>query len=106
MKLKKRFRDLMGLRSRAERLLSTSQDQENKEKTVITHSSDMKKGKVKWYNEVKGFGFIATESGEDIFVHRSGLYSSYGGLQPEQEVTFDTKQGDKGLFAVNVKSDS
>jgi len=106
MKLKKRFRDLMGLRSRAETLLSTSQDQENKEITVITRSPDMKKGKVKWYNEVKGFGFIATESGEDIFVHRSGLYSSYGGLQPEQEVTFDTMQGDKGLFAVNVKSDS
>lgn len=64
----------------------------------------MKKGTVKWYNEVKGFGFIATESGEDIFVHRTGLISSYDGLQPEQEVTFDTKQGDKGLFAVNVKS--
>ena len=67
-------------------------------------TSDMNKGTVKWYNEVKGFGFIATESGEEIFVHRSGLYSSYGGLQPEQEVTFDTKEGDKGLFAVNVKS--
>ena len=64
----------------------------------------MKKGTVKWYNEVKGFGFIATEGGEDVFVHRSGLYSSYGGLQPEQEVTFETKLGDKGLFAVNVKS--
>jgi CspA family cold shock protein len=64
----------------------------------------MKKGKVKWYNEVKGFGFIASEDGEDIFVHRTGLYSSYGGLTPEQEVVFDTKQGDKGLFAVNVKS--
>jgi CspA family cold shock protein len=66
--------------------------------------SEMKTGKVKWYNEVKGFGFIATEGGEDIFVHRSGLNSRYGGLQPEQEVTFDTKQGDKGLFAVNVKT--
>ena len=78
---------------------------QGKRVTVITNQlSDMKKGKVKWYNEVKGFGFIATESGEDIFVHRSGIYSSYGGLQPEQEVSFDTKQGDKGLFAVNVKS--
>lgn len=64
----------------------------------------MKKGTVKWYNEVKGFGFIATEGGEDVFVHRSGLLSSYGGLQPEEEVTFDTKEGDKGTFAVNVKS--
>jgi CspA family cold shock protein len=64
----------------------------------------MARGKVKWYNQVKGFGFIETENGEDIFVHKTGLYSSYAGLQPEQEVVFDTKQGDKGPFAVNVKS--
>ena len=82
------------------------QNQGKRVTTISNQLSEMKKGKVKWYNEVKGFGFIATESGEDIFVHRSGIYSSYGGLQPEQEVTFDTKQGDKGLFAVNVKSDS
>ena len=64
----------------------------------------MAKGKVKWYNEVKGFGFIESENGDDIFVHRSGLDSSYGGLQPEQEVEYDVKQGDKGLVAINVKS--
>ncbi len=64
----------------------------------------MKKGIVKWYNEIKGFGFIATEEGNDVFVHRSGLFSSYGGLQPEQEVTFDTREGEKGIYAVNVKS--
>jgi CspA family cold shock protein len=64
----------------------------------------MTKGKIKWYNEVKGFGFIETENGDDIFVHRSGLSSTYGGLQPDQQVQFETKQGEKGLFAVNVKS--
>ena len=64
----------------------------------------MKTGKVKWYNEIKGFGFIATDEGNDIFVHRSGLNHSYGGLQPEQEVTFDTREGDKGTYAVNVRS--
>jgi len=64
----------------------------------------MAKGKVKWYNEIKGFGFIEMENGDDIFVHRSGLYSSYGGLQPDEEVSFETKQGEKGMFATNVKS--
>ena len=63
----------------------------------------MAKGKVKWYNEVKGFGFIEMENGDDVFVHRSGLTNSYDGLQPDQEVVFETKQGDKGLFAFNVK---
>ncbi|MDZ7742380.1 MAG: cold shock domain-containing protein [Bacteroidota bacterium] len=64
------------------------------------------KGKVKWYNEVKGFGFIETENGEDIFVHRTGLANSYKGLQEEDEVVFETKQGDKGIFAVDVKVNS
>ncbi len=63
----------------------------------------MTKGKVKWYNEVKGFGFIASENGEDVFVHKSGLVSSYGGLQTDQEVTFETKNGEKGIYATNVK---
>jgi CspA family cold shock protein len=63
----------------------------------------MGKGKVKWYNEVKGFGFIEMENGDDIFVHRTGLSNTYGGLQPDQEVEFETAQGEKGLMAVNVK---
>ncbi len=64
----------------------------------------MQKGKVKWYNETKGFGFIISEKGEEVFVHRSGLYSSFGGLHPDEEVVFEIKQGDKGPYAVNVKS--
>ncbi len=63
----------------------------------------MTKGKVKWYNESKGFGFIETENGDDIFVHRSGIFNSRRTLQPDEEVVFEIKQGDKGLFAVNVK---
>jgi CspA family cold shock protein len=63
----------------------------------------MSKGKVKWYNEVKGYGFIETENNDDIFVHRTGLFNSYNGLKPEEEVVFETKQGDRGLFATNVK---
>ncbi|MGC9342278.1 MAG: cold-shock protein [Bacteroidales bacterium] len=64
----------------------------------------MVKGKVKWYDEVKGFGFIESETGEDIFVHRTGLDGSHAALQEQQEVTFETKKGDKGMFAINVKS--
>jgi CspA family cold shock protein len=63
----------------------------------------MNYGKVKWYNETKGFGFIESEDGKDIFVHRSGLLSAFEGLAPEQEVEFDVRQGDKGLVAFNVK---
>ncbi|MFP4023098.1 MAG: cold-shock protein [Thiohalospira sp.] len=60
-------------------------------------------GKVKWYDSIKGFGFIEAEDGNDIFVHRSGLVTAYEGLQTDQKVVFETKQGDKGLYAVNVK---
>ena len=66
----------------------------------------MPKGKVKWYNEAKGFGFIESENGEDIFVHRTGLYHPDDELQPDQEVVFDTEKGAKGIFATNVKSDN
>ena len=63
----------------------------------------MTTGKVKWYNEAKGYGFIEMENGDDVFVHRTGLANAYDGLQPDQEVVFETEQGDKGLKAVDVK---
>ena len=63
----------------------------------------MTKGKVKWYDDIKGYGFIEAENGDNIFVHRTSLVKSYDGLQSDQEVIFETKQGEKGLIAVNVK---
>jgi CspA family cold shock protein len=63
----------------------------------------MAQGKVKWYNETKGFGFIEMEEGNDVFVHRSGLANRFDGLNEGQEVTFELKQGEKGPMAVEVK---
>ncbi len=63
----------------------------------------MTKGKVKWYDKIKGFGFIISDDGKDIFVHKTGLELSYEGLQEEQSVVFEVKESEKGLFATNVK---
>lgn len=60
-------------------------------------------GKIKWYNRVKGFGFIESENGQDIFVHRTGLSNAYDELMPDMQVTFETKDSEKGLTAINVK---
>ena len=64
----------------------------------------MKKGRVKWFNNAKGFGFINSEnSEEDIFVHFSSVQGSgYKSLLKGQPVTFSTEDGPKGLQAVDV----
>lgn len=59
----------------------------------------MKKGKVKFFNETKGFGFIKEDGGQEIFVHVSDLKDQ---IQEDDEVTFEVQQGKKGLNAVNV----
>ncbi|HLG35524.1 MAG TPA: cold shock domain-containing protein [Bacteroidia bacterium] len=60
----------------------------------------MKKGKVKFYNYSKGFGFICDhETGQDIFVHASGLKDE---IRDGDEVTFEVTEGKKGLNAVSV----
>ena len=61
------------------------------------------KGKVKWFNSTKGFGFITTEEGKDVFVHYSGLnMEGFKTLADGQTVEFDLSEGDKGSQATNV----
>jgi CspA family cold shock protein len=61
------------------------------------------KGTVKWFNSEKGFGFIAREDGEDVFVHFSAIQTSgYKTLEEGQEVEFEITQGDRGPQAANV----
>jgi len=60
------------------------------------------KGKVKWYNARKGFGFIEGDDGKDIFVHRSSVPQGTF-LNEGDSVEFETEEGDKGLKAINIK---
>jgi len=64
----------------------------------------MSEGKVKWFNESKGFGFIEKSDGGDIFVHFSAIQSSgFKTLTEGQAVSFDVVQGNKGPAAENVQ---
>jgi CspA family cold shock protein len=61
-------------------------------------------GTVKWFNAEKGFGFIAPESGEDVFVHFSAIQSAgYRSLDEGQVVEFEVTPGPKGAQAANVR---
>ena len=63
----------------------------------------MATGTVKWFNNQKGFGFIAPENGRDVFVHHSAIQGDgYKSLDEGQKVQFDITQGPKGDQAINV----
>ncbi len=63
----------------------------------------MQTGKVKWFNDSKGFGFIEQESGEDVFVHFSAIQSEgFKTLAEGQSVEFEIAQDAKGAKAINV----
>lgn len=63
----------------------------------------MATGKVKWFNAEKGFGFIETSEGQDVFVHFSAIQSEgFKSLDEGQEVSFDVEEGQRGPQAANV----
>ncbi len=65
----------------------------------------MSEGTVKWFNERKGFGFIETDEGSDVFVHFSAIQDNgFRTLQEGQRVSFEMQQGQKGPAAANVKA--
>lgn len=64
----------------------------------------MASGKVKWFNDAKGYGFIEQDGGEDVFVHFSSItMDGFKTLAEGQAVEFEIKNGDKGLHAANVQ---
>ena len=63
----------------------------------------MKNGTVKWFNDSKGFGFIASEDGSEVFVHHTSIQGNgFKSLAEGDSVSFDTEKGPKGLKAINV----
>ncbi|ESU30259.1 MULTISPECIES: cold-shock protein CspD [Bacillaceae] len=63
----------------------------------------MQNGKVKWFNNEKGFGFIEVEGGDDVFVHFSAIQGDgYKSLEEGQEVSFEIVEGNRGPQAANV----
>jgi CspA family cold shock protein len=64
----------------------------------------MAQGKVKWFNDAKGFGFVQQEGGPDVFVHYSAIAADgFKSLAEGDKVEFEIKQGPKGLQAANVR---
>ena len=67
--------------------------------------SERVSGTVKWFNGSKGYGFIARDGGEDVFVHHSAIQSAgFRTLEEGQHVEFTVERGPKGLQATNVVS--
>ena len=66
----------------------------------------MATGTVKWFNNAKGYGFVVPEAGgDDIFVHYSSIQmDGYRTLRAGQPISFDVKEGPKGLHAVNIRA--
>lgn len=65
--------------------------------------SERETGTVKWFNGAKGYGFIAREAGDDVFVHYSAIQGQgFRNLEEGQRVEFDVEQDRKGARAVNV----
>ncbi len=65
--------------------------------------ANMAQGTVKWFNREKGYGFITTDDGQDVFVHHTSInQQGFRALEEGQRVTFEIVKGQKGMQASNV----
>jgi CspA family cold shock protein len=70
----------------------------------MTEDSEMAEGKVKWFNDKKGYGFIAADTGKEFFVHHSSIEGEgFKSLEEGQRVSFEEERGAKGPQAVKVR---
>jgi CspA family cold shock protein len=73
-------------------------------KNTVEKGFKMAEGRVKWFNDQKGYGFIEADSGKDVFVHHTSIQGQgFKSLSEGQRVAFDEEQGAKGPQAVNVR---
>ena len=87
----------------ADRLAQHSLSTVVQERFTPQEAARMARGKVKWFNDAKGYGFIEQDSGEDVFVHFSAItMDGFKTLAEGQEVEFEIRTGEKGLHAANV----
>src|SRR5205807_1317155 len=77
---------------------------EVQDRSTSLEAAGMARGKVKWFNDAKGYGFIEQSGGEDVFVHFSAInMDGFKTLAEGQEVEFEVQTGAKGLHATNVQ---
>jgi len=86
-------------------VITTAEAVEATEGTITDKKKNSKtmKGTVKWYDRVKGFGFLQTEDQKDIFIHRSGLEVPQTELETGQAVEFEIEMREKGPVAIKVR---
>ena len=71
---------------------------------MVGSEQTMAKGKVKWFNDAKGFGFLEQDNGDDVFCHFSAITGDgFKSLQEGDDVEFEVVKGPKGLQAANVR---